>query len=407
MMKKNTSISIALKSLVSHKLRSFLALLGIIIGISSVMIMVAIGEGAKKKVIEQIEGMGENLISVCAGEVVMHHGRPRTLGQVSTLKLKDAKAIEEEISSVAKSAPTVEKTTSVKYENLTTKTIVMGTVPDFFSIKNFELQSGRLFTEEDVRVSKRVAVLGKSVEINLFENKSPLGRIIRINKIPFSVIGVLEPKGIDALGQDEDDRIVIPLTTAMRRVFNVDYLNTIYLQARDEKEIESCLLQVKNLLREKHKLAEDIDDDFTILTQMELLETKKETSTTFTFLIAGVAAISLLVGGIGIMAVMLVSVKERTREIGVRRAVGATVKDILYQFLTESITLSLGGGIIGIIIGILVSFIITKTTEWTLAIPWFISIIAVVISTFIGLLFGVYPAKKAVDTDPIQALRFE
>jgi len=406
-MKKNTSISIALKSLVSHKLRSFLALLGIIIGISSVMIMVAIGEGAKKKVIEQIEGMGENLISVCAGEVVMHHGRPRTLGQVSTLKLKDAKAIEEEISSVAKSAPTVEKTTSVKYENLTTKTIVMGTVPDFFSIKNFELQSGRLFTEEDVRVSKRVAVLGKSVEINLFENKSPLGRIIRINKIPFSVIGVLEPKGIDALGQDEDDRIVIPLTTAMRRVFNVDYLNTIYLQARDEKEIESCLLQVKNLLREKHKLAEDIDDDFTILTQMELLETKKETSTTFTFLIAGVAAISLLVGGIGIMAVMLVSVKERTREIGVRRAVGATVKDILYQFLTESITLSLGGGIIGIIIGILVSFIITKTTEWTLAIPWFISIIAVVISTFIGLLFGVYPAKKAVDTDPIQALRFE
>lgn len=400
-------MSIALKSLVSHKLRSFLALLGIIIGISSVMIMVAIGEGAKKKVIEQIEGMGENLISLCAGEVVMHHGRPRTLGQVSTLKLKDARAIEEEISSVAKSAPTVEKTTSVKYENLTTKTIVMGTVPDFFSIKNFELQSGRLFTEEDVRVSKRVAVLGKSVEINLFENKSPLGRIIRINKIPFSVIGVLEPKGIDALGQDEDDRIIIPLTTAMRRVFNVDYLNTIYLQARDEKEIESCLLQVKNLLREKHKLAEDIDDDFTILTQMELLETKKETSTTFTFLIASVAAISLLVGGIGIMAVMLVSVKERTREIGVRRAVGATVKDILYQFLTESITLSLGGGIIGIIIGILVSFIITKTTEWTLVIPWFISIIALVISTFIGLLFGVYPAKKAVDTDPIQALRFE
>jgi len=400
-------MSIALKSLVSHKLRSFLALLGIIIGISSVMIMVAIGEGAKKKVIEQIEGMGENLISVCAGEVVMHHGRPRTLGQVSTLKLKDARAIEEKISSVAKSAPTVEKTTSVKYENLTTKTIVMGTVPDFFSIKNFELQSGRLFTEEDVRVSKRVAVLGKSVEINLFENKSPLGRIIRINKIPFSVIGVLEPKGIDALGQDEDDRIVIPLTTAMRRVFNVDYLSTIYLQARDEKEIESCLLQVKNLLREKHKLVEDIDDDFTILTQMELLETKKETSTTFTFLIASVAAISLLVGGIGIMAVMLVSVKERTREIGVRRAVGATVKDILYQFLTESITLSLGGGIVGIIIGILVSFIITKTTEWTLVIPWFISIIALVISTFIGLLFGVYPAKKAVDTDPIQALRFE
>lgn len=407
MMKKNTPISIALKSLVSHKLRSFLALLGIIIGISSVMIMVAIGEGAKKKVIEQIEGMGENLISVCAGEVVMHHGRTRTLGQVSTLKLKDARAIEEEISSVAKSAPTVEKTTSVKYENLTTKTIVMGTVPDFFSIKNFELQSGRLFTEEDVRVSKRVAVLGKSVEINLFENEYPVDKIIRINKIPFSVIGVLEPKGIDALGQDEDDRIVIPLTTAMRRVFNVDYLNTIYLQARDEKEIESCLLQVKNLLREKHKLAEDIDDDFTILTQMELLETKKETSTTFTFLIASVAAISLLVGGIGIMAVMLVSVKERTREIGVRRAVGATAKDILYQFLTESITLSLGGGIIGIIIGILVSFTITKTTEWTLVIPWFISIIALVISTFIGVVFGVYPAKKAVDSDPIQSLRFE
>jgi len=406
-MKRNNPLSISLKSLASQKVRSFLALLGIIIGISSVIIMVAIGEGAKRKVIEQIEGMGQNLISVCAGEVVMHHGRQRTLGQVSTLKLKDARIIEDEVSSVEKSAPAVEKSATVKYGNLTTKTSVTGTDSDFFAIKNFGLESGRLLNDEDVSRSKRVAVLGKTVAVNLFENQSPLGKIIRVNKIPFTVIGVLRPKGVDPLGEDEDDKIVIPLTTAMRRVFNVDYLNTIYLQARDQKEIESCLLEVKDLLRERHKLAEEVNDDFTILTQQELLETKKETSTTFTFLIAGVAAISLLVGGIGIMAVMLVTVKERTREIGLRRAVGATVKNILYQFLTESILLSLGGGIIGIIFGILVSYIITKTTEWTLLIPWSTTIIALFVSMFIGLVFGVYPAKKAVDTDPITALRFE
>lgn len=403
----NKSFSIALKALLSHKLRSFLALLGIIIGISSVMIMVAIGEGAKNKVIEQIEGMGENLISVCAGEVVMHHGRPRTLGQVSTLKLKDAKAIEEEVSSVEKSAPSVEKTVSVKYGNLTTKTIVMGSVPDFFPIKNFKLQSGRLLTEEDVRGSKRFAVLGNTVAVNLFEKRSPLNKIIRINKIPFSVIGVLEAKGIDALGQDEDDRIIIPLTTAMRRVFNVDYLNTIFLQARDEKEIESCLLQVKNLLRERHKLAEDVEDDFTVLTQLELMETKKDTSTTFTFLIAGVAAISLLVGGIGIMAVMLISVKERTLEIGLRRAVGASAKDIFYQFLTESVLLSVNGGVIGIFIGILISFAITFTTDWVLIISWQVALLALFVSIIIGIIFGVYPTKKAVEADPIRSLRFE
>jgi putative ABC transport system permease protein len=406
-MKGNNSLSISLKSLATQKLRSFLALLGIIIGISSVIIMVAIGEGAKKKVIEQIEGMVENLISVCAGEVVMHHGRPTTLGQVSTLKLKDARAIEDEVSSVEKSAPAVEKSASVKYGNLTTKTSVTGTDSDFFAIKNFKLESGRLFNDEEVSGSKRVAVLGKTVAVNLFENKSPLGKVIRVNKIPFMVIGVLQPKGVDPLGEDEDDKIVIPLTTAMRRVFNVDYLNTIYLQARDQKEIDSCLLEVKDLLRERHKLAEEVNDDFTILTQMELLETKKETSSTFTFLIAGVAAISLLVGGIGIMAVMLVTVKERTREIGLRRAVGATVKNILYQFLTESILLSFGGGVVGIIFGVLVSYTIPKTTEWTLLIPWSTTIIALFISMLIGLVFGVYPAKKAVDTDPITALRFE
>jgi putative ABC transport system permease protein len=405
--KKNQFFIIALKSLSSQQLRSFLALLGIIIGISSVMIMVAVGEGAKKKVMEQIEGMGENLISVCAGEVVMHHGRPRTLGQVSTLKLKDAKAIKEEISSIEKSAPTVEKTISIKYGNLTTKTIVMGTVPDFFPIKNFTLESGRLLTDEDVGGARRVAVLGKSVAVNLFEKEPPLDRIIRINKIPFSVIGVLQPKGVDALGQDEDDRIIIPITTAMRRVFNVDYLNTIYIQAKDQNEIESCLLQVKNLLRKRHRLADEIKDDFTVLTQTELMETKKETSMTFTYLIAGVAAISLLVGGIGIMAVMLVSAKERRMEIGLRRAVGATGKDILYQFLAESIILSMGGGMIGIFIGVVVSIIISTVTDWSLIIHWPVGLITFFVSIIIGVLFGVYPAKKAIDTDPIEALRFQ
>lgn len=406
-MKKNQFVVIALKSLFSNKLRSFLALLGIIIGISSVMIMIAVGEGAKKKVIEQIEGMGENLISVCAGEVIMRHGRPRVLGMVATLKLKDVKAIKEEIPFIEKAAPTVERTFSVKYKTFSTKTLIMGTTPDYLSVKNFEVERGRFLAEEDISGSKRVAVLGKTVAENLFEKKNPIGKFIRIKTIPFSVIGVLEPKGVDALGQDEDDKIIIPLTTAMRRVFNVNYLNNIYLQAKDQKDISLCQVQLKNLLRERHKLTEEIKDDFTIMTQTELMETKKETSMTFTYLIAGIAAISLLVGGIGIMAVMLVSAKERTMEIGLRRAVGATGKDILYQFLAESIILSMGGGMVGIFIGVAVSIIISTVTDWSLIIHWPMGLVTLLVSVIIGLLFGVYPAKKAIDTDPIEALRFQ
>lgn len=406
-MKFSTVFKVALESLRTHKLRTILALSGILIGIAAVIVMTAIGEGAKKKTLDEIEKMGKNLIIINAGEVKMRHGVPRIRGNVTTLKTKDSRKIAENSLYVSKAAPGHFLPLEIKYGNVILQTNVMGTTPDFLEIRNFDILSGEFFTWQDVKSSKRVAVIGKSVARDLFPDDDPLDQIIRIRKIPFKVIGITKGKGMEVDGRDEDNQVFIPISTALRRLFNQTYISTIYVQATEKGDIEEAVKEVKDILRLEHKLSSFKDDDFTIRNQLELIKTKEETAQIFTMLIAGVAALSLLVAGIGILAVMMISVRERTLEIGVRRAVGARKRDILSQFIAESLILSLTGGIAGIVLGMIISYVVSLTTKWDLIVPNNIIIISFLVALFIGVFFGVYPARKAAALNPIDALKCE
>ncbi len=389
-------------------MRTLLALLGVIIGVSAVIIMVAIGRGAQKEVLSKIEEMGTNLIVVNAGQVRTFAGRRRQIGNVITLTLRDAKAIHLECPSVHLTAPVQSKKLQIKYGNLNTKTSVVGTTPDFQQIRNFHIRKGEFFTDEENRASIRVAVLGQTVVNNLFENDDPIGETIRIRNIPFKVIGVMEAKGVDINGVDQDDQIIIPIDTALRRVFNLTYLSTIYVQAKDDRSIDKAIAEVSGLLRNRHHLTRHAKpDDFTIQNQADVLETQKEATDTFTMLIGSIAAISLLVGGIGILAIMLMVIRERTNEIGLRMALGARKKDILMQFLLESLILSIGGGFLGIILGISGSVTIGLFTNWSASLSIPSIVLAFAFSLIVGLFFGVYPARRASLLDPIEALRSE
>ena len=389
-------------------MRTLLALLGVIIGVSAVIIMVAIGRGAQKEVLSKIEEMGTNLIVVNAGQVRTFAGRRRQIGNVITLTLRDAKAIHLECPSVHLTAPVQSKKLQIKYGNLNTKTSVVGTTPDFQQIRNFHIRKGEFFTDEENRASIRVAVLGQTVVNNLFENDDPIGETIRIRNIPFKVIGVMEAKGVDINGVDQDDQIIIPIDTALRRVFNLTYLSTIYVQAKDDRSIDKAIAEVSGLLRDRHHLTRRAKpDDFTIQNQADVLETQKEATDTFTMLIGSIAAISLLVGGIGILAIMLMVIRERTNEIGLRMALGARKKDILMQFLLESLILSIGGGFLGIILGISGSVTIGLFTNWSASLSIPSIVLAFAFSLIVGLFFGVYPARRASLLDPIEALRSE
>jgi len=407
-MKIYRNIKISQRALLAHKMRTVLALLGIIIGVSAVIIMVAIGRGAQKEVLSKIEEMGTNLIVVNAGQVRTFAGRRRQTGNVITLTLRDAKTIHLKCSSVHLTAPIQSKKLQIKYGNLNTKTSVVGTTPDFQEIRNFHIRKGDFFTDEENRASLRVAVLGQTVVKNLFESNDPIGETIRIRNIPFKVIGVMEAKGVDINGVDQDDQIIIPVNTALRRVFNLTYLNTIYVQARDNLSINEAIAEVTGLLRERHHLIRHAKpDDFTIQNQADVLKTQKEATDTFTMLIGSIAAISLLVGGIGILAIMLMVIRERTNEIGLRMAVGARRKDILTQFLLEASILSIGGGFLGIMLGISGSLTIGLFTVWSASLSIPSIVIAFTFSLLTGLFFGVYPARRASLLDPIEALRSE
>jgi putative ABC transport system permease protein len=398
---------IALKTLGAHKMRTALAVIGVVIGVSAVVLMVAIGRGAQESVLRKIQGLGTNLIIVTAGKVRIIAGRPRQTGNTTSLTVRDAEALAAESSAVAATAPFQGRKYLVKYGEASANTIVSGTTPEFPEIRNFRPGVGRFFTDDEVKAAMRVAVLGRTVVRNLFEDRTAIGEIIRINNVPFEVIGVLEEKGVNAIGQDDDDQLLIPITTVMRRLMNVIYVNNIYVAARDVALMDRAVGEIGAILRERHRLKPGKDDDFSIQNQMDILRAEEETSETFTMLLGGIAAISLLVGGVGIFAIMLISIKERTREIGLRRALGARKKDILLQFLMEALVLSLAGGIIGAVIGVSGSLIVGWTTELPTSVSVLSVVVAFLFSAAIGLFFGIYPAKKAAEFDPIHALRSE
>jgi putative ABC transport system permease protein len=398
---------VALKTLGAHKMRTALAVIGIVIGVSAVVLMVAIGRGAQEAVLKKIQGLGTNLIIVTAGKVRIVAGRPRQTGNTTLLTVRDAEALSTESSAIAGTAPFQGGKYLVKYGEASTNTVVSGTTPDFPDIRNFRPGTGRFFTEDEVRGSLRVAVLGRTIVRNLFEDRSPLGETIRIKNVPFEVVGVFEEKGVNAIGQDDDDQIIIPITTAMRRLMNVSYVNNIYIAARDVALMDQAAADITTILRERHHVRPGKEDDFSIQNQMDILRAEQETAETFTMLLGGIAAISLLVGGVGILAIMLISIKERIREIGLRRAVGARRKDVLLQFLMEALVLSLAGGIIGAALGVAGSLIVRWTTELPTSVSVLSIVVAFLFSAATGLFFGIYPAKKAAEFDPIHALRSE
>ena len=407
-MKLSKSIKISRNQLLANKLRTFFALMGIIIGVSAVIVMVAIGNGARNEVLDKIEEMGTNLIIVNAGQVQKNVGRQQIRGTVTSLTLKDVDILASECPDVRMAAPVQTKKMQVKWENVSTHTTITGTTPNYPFIRNFQVEKGVFFTEEENKASMRFAVLGETVVKNLFEGRNPVGENIRIGNVLFSIIGVMEPKGADLEGIDQDDQIFIPVQTALRRVFNLNYINTINIQATSIEKMDDATSQISEALREQHRLnKQNKPDDFTIQNQIELLETQKETTGTFTALIVSTAGVSLLVGGIGILAIMLIAIRERINEIGLRMAVGASRKDILFQFVIESSILSIGGGIIGIAVGILTSVVIIFATDWTLSISLPSLVYSFLFSLTVGLFFGVYPARKASRLDPVEALRSE
>lgn len=402
------SLRIAIRTLKGHRMRTALAVLGVVVGVSSVIAMVSIGEGAQREVLRKLSEMGTDLIVVTSGQIRTIAGRPRQVGNVTTLTMKDADSIAVNCQSVKRVAPAQGKKLLVKFEAASTNTVVLGTTEDFFAIRKFEIASGRFFTEDETKASLKVAIVGRTVIKNLFEGMDPIGQNVRISNIPFEIVGVFAEKGTNIAGQDEDDQIIIPVTTAIRRVFNLTYINNVYVQAKGKEVMKKAEEEMRSVLRERHRLDRlSKPDDFTIQTQEAIVATEKETAETFTILLGSIAAISLIVGGVGILAVMLISVRERTREVGIRRAVGAREKDILTQFLMEASLLAVSGGITGIVIGIAASLIIGEVTFLPIVIPWPSVAVSFFFALAIGLFFGTYPAWKASRLNPVEALRYE
>jgi putative ABC transport system permease protein len=407
-MRWTRGLKVSAEMLMAHKLRTLLSLLGIVVGIATVSVMAAVGKGSEQKVMDGIRSMGTNLISISAGKVTLIAGRERQGAVVTTLLPEDADAIESGAGDwISLVAPAQARKMPVKFEEVALKTNIVGTKPEFLAIRNLRLETGEMFDDQDNRATRRVAVVGQTMVRDLFGGTNPLGQTIRVGKVPFEVIGVLAPAGVDMNGADQDDQILIPLRTALRRVFNVIYLNNIYVQVRSEKQMDQCAARLSEILRERHRLRAGKADDFTIQNQAELLKAQQETQRTFTSLTVGVASLSLVVGGVGILAVMLMSVRERVKEIGLRRALGARRGDILFQFLVEAVMLSLSGGVVGVCVGIITTIIVAHFAGWKAILVPQIFLLAVAASAGIGLLFGTIPARKASLASPINSLRAE
>ena len=405
------SVRIAGRALRVNKLRSALTMLGIIIGVAAVIAMVGVGAGAQARVAEQIQSLGSNLIIVLSGSVTSSGIRLGTGSQL-TISEDDSAAIAREVPLVQVAAPAVRGTSQVVYGNLNWATVIQGVTPDYFEARDWPVTDGRAINPEDVEGATKIALVGQTTALNLFGESEPLGQIIRIKKVPFTVVGVLSRKGQNSWGQDQDDVIMIPISTAKKKVLGVSQANprsvgSISIKVRADADMAEAEEQIRALLRQRHRLQPFQDDDFWLRNLSEVLQIQEESSKVMTYLLAAIASVSLLVGGIGIMNIMLVSVTERTREIGLRMAVGARRRHILLQFLIEAITLSLIGGVIGIALGLGGSRAISYFAEWrTLVAPESI-VIAFGFAAGIGIFFGFYPARKASRLDPIEALRYE
>jgi putative ABC transport system permease protein len=400
------SVIIALEGLRANKMRSLLTMLGIIIGVGAVIAMVSIGMGVRDKVEKSIAGLGSNLLIVMPGSTAPSGVRVAA-GSTSTLTYADAQAVAREISGVNAVAPTVQRQYQTVFSGKNWITQMQGTTPDFLTVRNFEIGDGSFITQRNLDARDRVAVLGKTVADNLFGEMSPIGQTIRINKSTFRVVGTLAPKGQSANGQDQDDLIVVPLTTAQERMLGITYIQAISVQAASPDVIDQVQQDISTLLRSRHRLQPGVDDDFTVRNLTALMATAAETTGTITLLLGNTAAISLLVGGIGIMNIMLVSVTERTREIGIRKALGATYSNILLQFLIEAIVIGVTGGLLGVLVGLGGSYAISAIFGWATLISVLTIVIAFGFSVLIGVVFGLYPARKAAKLDPIDALRYE
>jgi len=399
-------LKVAFRALRRNKLRTVLTMLGIIIGVGAVIAMVALGRGAKEQVQARIAALGQNVILVFSGSI-SRGGVHTGFGGAGTLTVEDALAIEREVPGVVAVSPEVRTGVQAMAGENNWSTSLSGEGVDYLSIRQWDLDHGAMFTEADVRAAAKVCILGKTTAEKLFPQEDPVGRIVRLRNVPAKVLGVLKAKGVSMMGSDQDDTIIVPYTTGMKRLAGVTTLRAINVQAASAGQIYEVQNGITELLRQRHRIQPGRDDDFMMRNQQELAETQTATAETMTALLAGVAVISLIVGGIGIMNIMLVSVTERTREIGIRMAVGARGRDILLQFLVEAVTLSSIGGLLGIGLGVWGAKLLTLLKHWpTLVSPQSV-VIAFVFSAAVGIFFGFYPARKASRLDPIDALRYE
>jgi putative ABC transport system permease protein len=402
----NESIKMAIDGMIGNKLRTFLTLLGIIIGVGAVIAMVSLGFGVREQIKDNISRLGSNLLIVMSGGRTATGARIQS-GSGARLTYDDAKAIEKNVDGIKYVAPMVQSTYQLVQGNQNWYSTVMGTTPNILDIRDYTVAEGRNINDRDMSSAERNCVIGQTIVENLFPDGNAMGKMIRINSAPFKVIGILEEKGQSANGQDQDDIVIIPLTTAQRRVMGITYIRSITIQAQNENVINDVQAEVEQLLRIRHRIKDTDYDDFSVRNLSALMETMMSTANTITALLGCIAAISLLVGGIGIMNIMLVSVTERTREIGIRKALGATYHDILLQFLIESAVIGIIGGLLGVVLGIVASYAISAIAGWKTVLSIAVIIIAVVFSVGIGIFFGIYPARKAALLDPIDALRYE
>jgi putative ABC transport system permease protein len=399
-------IRIAMRALARNKLRSALTMLGIIIGVGAVIAMVSVGQGAQQAAQQQIAAMGSNMLFVGSG-TVNRGGMRMGWGATKSLVYDDMLAIKRECPAVRDAAPGSQSTGQVVFGGDNWATNIVGTEPQYFDVRTWPFAQGESFNEDDVTTAANVAVIGETVRKNLFGPIDPVGQTININNIPFRVVGVLSPKGTSGWGQDQDDIILVPITTLQKKITGQDWLRWIMVSAVSREASYTAQQEIASLLRDRHRIRSGQDDDFFVRNLADVAALADQQARLFTMLLASIASISLLVGGIGIMNIMLVSVTERTREIGIRMAIGATEEDVQQQFLIEAVVLSLSGGAIGIGLGLMSSYLITQTLGWAVLVSPTAIVAAVIFSMVVGVFFGFYPARKAARLDPIEALRYE